>query len=151
MRLGVAALFIGAFGAPASAGVNSFTFTGPEGGYTANVAVQPGHPDVVLASTSRGVYRSTDAGAHWSLVTPQHMLGVDSIAFDPANPDRAYLNGVSFWRSVDAGATFTEVTSLPSRGRSLAVGGNRIYLSTIDGELRRSDDHAQTWTTVTVP
>ncbi len=135
----------------AHAGVNSFTFTGPEGGYTADVAVQPGHPEVVLAATGRGVYRSTDGGAHWNLVTPQRILGVDSIAFDPVAPDRVYLNGVSFWRSVDAGLTFTEVTTLPSRGMSLAVSGNRVYLSTVDGEIRRSDDHAQTWTALTVP
>jgi hypothetical protein len=146
-----ALLLSGAVCATAHAGVNSFTFTGPEGGYTADLAVQPGHPEVVLAATSRGVYRSTDSGAHWSLVTPQRILGVDSIAFDPVDPDRVYLNGVSFWRSVDAGLTFTEVTTLPSRGMSLAVSGNRVYLSTVDGEIRRSDDHAQTWTTLTVP
>src|SRR5262245_35700705 len=151
IRMGVAVLLAGACCAPLSAGVNSFTFHGPDGGYTADVAVQPGHPEVVLAATSRGVYRSANGGASWSLVTPQRILGADTIAFDPLDSNRVYVNGVKFWRSVDAGLTFTEVTSLPERGQSLAVGGNHIYLSTIDGELRRSDDHALTWTTVTVP
>lgn len=137
---------------PAGAGVNSFTFTGPEGGLTYDIAVQPGHPEVVLASVAgRGMYRTSDGGASWSLVSPERIGTIEWIAFDPLTPDRVYALGNKFWRSLDAGRTFTEAGDVPTRPNSLAVSGNRIYLSSINGDIRRSDDDAQTWTTLTVP
>ena len=75
------------------AGTNSFTSVGPHGGATPWVAAQPGHANVLLAGSSRGVYRSSDAGDSWTLVFPQLRGSLSGLAFDPSQPTRAFVLG----------------------------------------------------------
>jgi len=83
-------------------------------GLPANTAIQSivinsGNPDIVLAGTSSGVYRTTDAGGAWSKTD-----GI-SIAFDlavsAANPALAYCLGYDsapcLYVSTDSGASWT--------------------------------------------
>src|SRR5687767_2085079 len=133
----------------AGAGINSFTLTGPEGAYVSAIAVQPGHPEVVLAATPRGIYRSGNGGVNWTVVAPQ--TGVDIIAFDPGAPERVYAVGTQLSRSVDAGLTFTTSPAAPTPLAYLTVSGNRIYVASYQGAMYRSDDGADSWTQLTVP
>lgn len=78
------------------------------------VAVAPSRPDTVYvgagAGPMAGLYRSTDAGAHWDLVALKGH-GVSSIVIDPHNPDivmaAAGDHGVA--RTTDGGQTWTSV------------------------------------------
>ncbi|MBN2466290.1 hypothetical protein JXD38_11770, partial [candidate division WOR-3 bacterium] len=73
-----------------------------------DIAVNPGNPDIVLAASGDGVYRSTDAGGTWS------KAGSISIAFDvalsAANPALAYCLGYDaspcLFVSTDSGANW---------------------------------------------
>lgn len=133
---------------PGFAGDNTFTLTGPEGAYVPVIAVQPGHPDVVLALTNRGVYRSTNAGLNWTLGSPQYG---EALAFDPSNPDRAYLLSQQVYVSNDGGVSFTLSPGSPTDLTEIAVSGSRLYVASYKGTVYRTDDAGQNWTSLTVP
>jgi photosystem II stability/assembly factor-like uncharacterized protein len=76
------------------------------------LAVSRVNPDIVLAgSSSGGIWRSTDAGRHFTPVSDDHAdLAVGAIAFAPSNPNLVYATmgsdflGTGVLRSDDAGA-----------------------------------------------
>jgi photosystem II stability/assembly factor-like uncharacterized protein len=73
----------------------------------------PSDPKVVVAGTLKGVYRSTDSGEHWQLVSPegsQEIHEVESIAIDPANPQIIYAGTWHLpWKTTDGGANWTSI------------------------------------------
>lgn len=136
---------------PATAGVNEFTITGNDGGYIWAIAAQPGNPNVVLAGTARGIYRSTNGGANWTLSTPD-MIGLpEFIAFDPVTPSRVYVLNRQVYVSEDAGQSFAQTTVVSTNYDYLAVGVGRIYVGSLNGTLSSSTDGGLTFTPVTVP
>ncbi len=78
------------------------------------VAVAPSRPDTVYVGASAGptagLYRSTDAGAHWDLVALQGHA-VSSIVIDPHNPDlvMAAAGDTGVMRTADGGKTWKSV------------------------------------------
>ncbi|HEU5134508.1 MAG TPA: hypothetical protein VFU13_05130 [Steroidobacteraceae bacterium] len=135
----------------ANAGVNEFTRTGNEGGYITAIAAQPGNGNLVLAGSGRGIYRSTNGGAAWTLQAPS-MLGLAThIAFDPDTPARVFVLNRQVYVSEDAGQTFTATTPITIYLDYLAVSGNRVYAGMLNGTIYRSDDNAQTWAPLSVP
>jgi photosystem II stability/assembly factor-like uncharacterized protein len=133
------------------------------------VWVDPRNPDVVLVAAAghhfgpnaeRGVFRTTDGGAHWDKVLfVDDLTGATDLAADPAAPDTIFAScwqvrgypwqsyfipnvgpGSGIWKSTDGGKTWARLTGhgLPEGplGRiGLAVApasrGQRIY-ATID-------------------
>jgi photosystem II stability/assembly factor-like uncharacterized protein len=83
------------------------------------VVVDPTNHDVIFSAGDEGIYRSLDAGEHWSLSlsTP---LQVRAVAVSEASPSLVYaaLGWRSYefqiWRSDDRGGTWTNIT--PSFG-----------------------------------
>jgi photosystem II stability/assembly factor-like uncharacterized protein len=73
----------------------------------------PSNPNIVIAGTLKGVYRSTDGGDHWKLISPEgsHELHeVESIAIDPVNPDIIYAGTWHLpWKTVDGGQHWTNM------------------------------------------
>ena len=67
----------------------------------------------ILAGTLQGVYRSTDGGATWTLISPSgstEIHEVESLAVDPANPDIVYAGTWHLpWKTTDGGATWTSI------------------------------------------
>ncbi|HXJ64449.1 MAG TPA: hypothetical protein VNN79_11900 [Actinomycetota bacterium] len=118
------------------------------------LAVDPGEPDVVLAGTTSGVFRSADGGALWSRssdgLPPRE---VTAIAFDPAQPGvafagvdvRAGFAAKSLYRSEDDGASWSAVPSaFPRRALVNALvfdptNAARVYAATSAGVLRSRD------------
>ena len=50
---------------------------------------RPSNPDVLVAGTLDGVFRSMDGGRTWRRITPEghpDLRNVDSVAIDPARP-----------------------------------------------------------------
>ena len=147
------------------------------------ILVDPGNANIVYVgalghaygpSDERGVYKSTDGGAHWQRVLDKGPeVGIADLAMAARNPQILFATtwnahrppwvtyppiegpGNGLYRSTDGGAHWTEISGhgLPTEvwGRTgVAVGaeGKRVYVTiTCKGHsgLYRSDDGGDTW------
>ncbi|MFF9645933.1 RICIN domain-containing protein [Kitasatospora aureofaciens] len=145
------------------------------GGFVTGFVFNPTRKDLLYARTDVGGAYRWDAGAgQWvsltDWITDWNLLGIESLATDPVDPDRLYLasgtytngwsgNG-SILRSTDQGRTFQR-TDLPfklggnedgrSMGERLVVDPSdhsKLYLGTRKNGLWRSTDYGVTWSQV---
>jgi photosystem II stability/assembly factor-like uncharacterized protein len=104
--------------------------------------VDPHDPNSVYVSTSDSLYRSTDAGVHWTRIRSGDFgLHVYALAIDPRDSRRLYAGTgwIGVYRSIDAGASWTHVASLPrERVRDLELGGSVVYAGLDHRGLYRS-------------
>ncbi len=148
------------------------------------IRVHPDDPDLVyvaaqgspFAPTSeRGIYRSEDGGATWSLVLHvDENTGAADLAMDRTNPRILYAAmwdhdrepwairsggpGSGFWKSVDGGDTWKEINAgLPDVMGKTAIDvspadPDRVWVLVEAGDdedgVYRSDDGGQSWTLV---
>lgn len=80
---------------------------------TRDIRCKPNQAQTVFAATSNGLYRSLDGGNGWTHVLSGDMLEIE---FHPTRPDTVYVVRLSgdkteFFRSLNAGNTFTQMTS----------------------------------------
>ncbi|MCB2219049.1 MAG: hypothetical protein KQI35_01550 [Bacteroidetes bacterium] len=94
--------------------------------------MHPTNHDMLFAVTSRGIYKSADAGATWANVKSGWFF---DIAFNPANPSIMYATrNTTFWRSTDTGSSWTQITSgVPTNASRTQIGvspsnPNYVYL-----------------------
>lgn len=70
-------------------------------------------PKELVAGTLEGVYRSSDNGVHWKLISPEgskEIHEVESLAIDPADPNVIYAGTWHLpWKTSDGGATWTNI------------------------------------------
>ena len=138
--------------APAFAGINVLSPTGPAGGYALDVEYVSG--GALLATTSKGMYRSTDDGASWTPIQQNSISGPMPIAVNPANRSVVLWRGNLFlYRSTDAGLTWTAVSSFPggltSTGTPIVFAANGALAWAVGSPalpLLRSDDGGASWT-----
>ena len=127
-------------------------------------------------NSQRGVFRTTDGGANWERVLyTDGRTGAADLALDTRNPTVLYATmwqvhrnfwelasggpGSGLWRSNDAGATWTEITSnlgLPASALLGKIGvaaspvrSGRVWAlveSDTAAGLYRSEDFGDTWT-----
>jgi photosystem II stability/assembly factor-like uncharacterized protein len=78
-----------------------------KGQSTRALEVSPSDPRIMVAGTLQGVFRSTDHGAHWTLISPEgskEIHEVESIAIDPVNPQVIYAGTWHLpWKTTDGG------------------------------------------------
>lgn len=154
--------------------------TGGGGGYVPDIVFNTRQPNLVYARTDiGGAYRWNASSSSWvpllDFTGPDdwNLMGVESIATDPADPNRlviavgTYTNNFTtqngaILRSTDQGNTFQR-TMLPfknggnmparSMGERLAIDPNNdaiVYFGTRSGHgLWRSTDFGATWSQVT--
>lgn len=136
---------------------------GPEGGYFKEIAVSPRDPATVFAGSddSGGIWKSTDGGDSWRLVTG-NLRDVCGwwIEFDPNDSDIMYAADIygrhPLLKSSDAGETWKNIgNNIPFRRTScIAVDPKDtsiIYVGTGFGDSRpgdgifKSTDGGSTW------
>jgi len=93
--------------------------------------VDPKNPNILLAASSNGIYRSTNAAATWTRVNSN--TNFKDIAFMPNNSNVVYATRVGlFYKSTDNGITWTQISSgIPTTGISRGV----ISVSPLDSTL----------------
>jgi len=147
------------------------------GGFVTGVLFHPGEKGLAYARTDvGGAYRWDDKLQRWIALTDwlgpedDNLMGIESIAIDPSDPERVYLaagtylnpkvgNG-AILRSSDRGHTFQR-TDLPFKlgGNEMGRGnGERLAVDPNDGRvlffgsrgagLWRSEDNGTSWTQV---
>ncbi|XVV00707.1 RICIN domain-containing protein [Actinosynnema sp. CA-248983] len=145
------------------------------GGFVTGFVFNPTRKGLLYARTDMGgAYRWDGAAGRWvpltDWVADWNMLGIESVATDPVDPERLYLatgtytndwagNG-AILRSTDQGRTFQR-TDLPfklganedgrSMGERLAIDPAdpaTLYLGTRKNGLWRSTDHGVNWSQV---
>jgi photosystem II stability/assembly factor-like uncharacterized protein len=76
-------------------------------------AQAPSNPGMLFAGTLEGVFRSTDAGATWTLISPpgsQEIHEIESLAIDPADPDVVYAGTWHLpWKTSDGGKNWQNI------------------------------------------
>ncbi len=117
------------------------------------LAVAPSHPRVVYAGTgsifgseySSGIWKSTDAGAHWESGGLQNAGGITALLVDPHDPDLllAATRGIAHqqggargvFRSADGGKTWRSVLDAGSEsgatGIAWAYDNPRVIFATV--------------------
>ncbi|MEO8592246.1 MAG: glycoside hydrolase [Candidatus Solibacter sp.] len=98
--------------------------SGADGFTQANIAISPSDTNrlyaAVGASGGVGLYRSDDAGEHWTRATtdarPAGRIGGGDLpvpAVDSKNPDIVYVASTVAWKSTDGGKTWTGFQGAP--------------------------------------
>jgi hypothetical protein len=145
------------------------------GGFVDGIIFHPKEKGLRYARTDMGgAYRWSEEENRWLPITDwvsykdRNLMGIESIALDPNDPDKVYLacgtytsdSNCAIFRSIDRGKTF-ERTNVPIRfggnqngrgnGERMMVDpndGNIIYLGTRRQGLWRSMDKGVTWDSV---
>ena len=115
----------------------------------------PTRPQVVFAGTTEGLWRTTDGGKTWGLMTSRQLI-INAVAVSPEHPDQVYLgtddfgilvsnNGGETYEPSNAGFINRQVRAvLPDR-----VERGRVYAGVIfdgqNGGLFVSEDGGITW------
>ncbi|ADV81829.1 WD40/YVTN/BNR-like repeat-containing protein [Terriglobus saanensis] len=73
----------------------------------------PSDPKILIAGALDGVYRSTDGGNDWKLITPagsMELHEIESIAIDPKDPSTIYAGTWHLpWKTSDGGANWHNI------------------------------------------
>jgi uncharacterized repeat protein (TIGR01451 family) len=148
-RAALAAVLLGVSVA-ASAGVNTWSSIGPNGGEVRKVVYHKGTPTTVYMIAAGGFYRSLDAGATWQLLKSDFLNTPTDFEVDPTDQSRVYVVSQSpqtMVMSTDAGATFSTV-AFPNVGNvfEIEVSADGKTLYAVSGvRVFRSDDRGDTW------
>ena len=135
--------------------VNVWMPRGPEGGSVGRLTVDPQNPATVYAGAGGRLYRTTDAGGHWSVVSSP---SVTVLAVDPRNSSTLYgADGEGLFKSTDGGVRWNASGAglpCPCYVPTLAIDpGNSSVLyaaftstsGDVNGGVFKSTDGGATW------
>ena len=122
----------------------------------ANLAVTNAKPDriyaLVEALPGGGFYRSDDAGQTWALVNSQGSLiqrpfYYTTLGADPTNADVVYAGAEGFFKSTDAGKTFTSLRTPHGDNHDIWINpkDGSAMIQSNDGGANVSFDGGRTW------
>ncbi len=122
----------------------------------ANLAVTNANPNriyaLVEAKPGGGFYRSDDAGQTWALINSQGALiqrpfYYTTLGADPSNADIVYAGAEGFFKSTDAGKTFTPLRTPHGDNHDIWINprDSQIMIQSNDGGANVSTDGGRTW------
>lgn len=85
------------------------------------LAIDPFNSNIVYASGNQGIYKSSDHGENWALISGSPIVSAPTLITDPVRPNTIY-GGV--YRSTDSGASWQLINNnfrLPQQYRSIAL------------------------------
>jgi photosystem II stability/assembly factor-like uncharacterized protein len=123
-----------------------------------NLAVTAANPNriyaLIEAKPGGGFYRSDDAGQTWALINSQGSLiqrpfYYTTLGADPSNSDLVYAGAEGFFKSTDAGKTFTALRTPHGDNHDIWVNpkNSQIMIQANDGGANVSTDGGRTWST----
>ena len=123
-----------------------------------NLAVTAANPNriyaLIEAKPGGGFYRSEDAGQTWALINSQGSLiqrpfYYTTLGADPSNADVVYAGAEGFFKSTDAGKTFTVLRTPHGDNHDIWVNpkDGRVMIQANDGGANVSTDGGRTWST----
>jgi hypothetical protein len=94
-------------------GGNTWASTGLTNAVTNNflirrLIINPNNPQVLLAATNGGIYRTANGGTNWSQVATGNIYDLE---FKPGDPNTVYAAGTNFRISTNGGTTFSVITN----------------------------------------
>ena len=138
---------------------SGLTWTVTQGRSISKLLMHPTNSSILIAATSNGIYRTTDAGANWTQV--QNTASFKDMEFKPTDPNTMYASGSALYKSINNGVTWTQVTSgVPTSGvERIAIGvttANAAYVYLLIGQysdqglmgVYRSTDSGTSFTTM---
>jgi photosystem II stability/assembly factor-like uncharacterized protein len=142
------------------AGVGHWAMRGPNGQQVFTVAVDPVNPKVLYAGSFRGMFKSTDAGASWTLLTTglPEIAMVHHLSINPHNPLEIYactgseFGGGQVLKSTDGGATWSLILK-SSGSQVLALDPTNprlLYVGVYEVGFLKSRDGGSSWTMIGV-
>ena len=109
---------------------------------------------LIEAKVAPGLYRSDDAGEHWTLMsnTPGMLnrpFYYDNVDADPTNADIVYAGAESFYKSTDGGRSFRTMRTPHGDNHDLWINpsNGRILIQSNDGGANVSLNGGETWST----
>ena len=123
-----------------------------------NLAVAAANPNrvyaLIEAKPGGGFYRSDDAGQTWALINSQGSLiqrpfYYTTLGADPSNADVVYAGAEGFFKSTDAGKTFTTIRTPHGDNHDIWINpkDSQIMVQANDGGANVSTDGGRTWST----
>ena len=130
-------------------------WTASDSGLSASVVTDlifdPSNASVLYAATDGGIFKSTDAGAHWNALTGQPAVVATRLAIDPSNPNIIYTAGNGgVFKSSDGGNSFTAINNgiNPAFANSVAIDPvtpATVYAVGVGNSIFKSTDGGATW------
>ena len=109
---------------------------------------------LIEAKPGGGFYRSEDAGQTWALINSQGSLiqrpfYYTTLGADPSNADVVYAGAEGFFKSIDAGKTFTPLRTPHVDSHDIWINpkDSEIMIQANDGGANASTDGGRTWST----
>jgi hypothetical protein len=114
----------------------------------ADFAVSPQDGQLILATTERGLMRSTDGGRHWQ---PAGGPAVALLDWDRAEALWGVADDGRVWASADAGRTWQRRGELGGPPEAFLAQGGTLYAAIYEQGIRSSTDGGASWGTLYTP
>jgi len=138
-------------------GGKNWQLLGLEGEAVRALAQAESAPDVIVAGTLTGIFRTRNAGKSWQRISPEgheEIRNLDSIAVDPRGPEAIYAGTFHLpWKTSDGGRTWNPISQGmidDSDVMSIVVdrmNADRLYASACSG-IYRSENGGKLWAKV---
>jgi photosystem II stability/assembly factor-like uncharacterized protein len=136
------------------------TFTllpGIEGEAVRALTLAPSNPNIVVAGSHHGVFRSLDQGQSWQRISPENhpdLKNIDSLAVDPRDPNIIYTGTWHLpWKTLDGGRNWQPInTGMIDDSDVMTMTVDRwnpqnIFATACSG-IYRSNNAAAQWTRI---
>jgi hypothetical protein len=117
-------------------------------GFLIDLAIDPRHPDHVVASTDRALFTSSDQGRSWQ----QQRAAPGFLAWPTPSVLYRIDGGGNVSRSGDDGRRWREgIGSIGVQPAAFIAAGRALYAALPDGTIKVSDDGGASWRTRSTP